>query len=138
MAVLNAPCAYPGPPMASLSEHITKAMKFFASKKFEEAKREYESALAVDPSFTTAMHGIAACLFQQERWDESIAVGEKILAIDANDADAQGHVSRCWMRKGDVPRAEAEAAKEKAIRWRLQLKEQKQSGGGSTAPPASS
>ncbi|HKE02351.1 MAG TPA: tetratricopeptide repeat protein, partial [Planctomycetota bacterium] len=83
---------------------------------------------------TMALHGVAMCLFKQERWDESIAVAERILQMDADDADAQGHISRCWMRKGDVPRAEAEAAKEKTIRWKLQLREQKAAGGG--APPA--
>lgn len=100
-------------------------MRFYQSKKFEEAKAQYEAALALDPSFTTALHGVALCFFQQEKWDESIVTAEKILVIDPNDADAQGHISRCWMRKGDVPRAEMEAAKEKTIRWKLQLREQK-------------
>jgi tetratricopeptide (TPR) repeat protein len=111
--------------MTNLTQHITTAMRFYAAKKFAEAQAEYEKALALDPTYTIALHGISACQFQREQWDASIATAEKILTIDANDADAQGHISRCWMRKGDVPRAEAEAAKEKVIRWRLQLKEQK-------------
>lgn len=112
-------------------------MRFYQAKRFDEARAHYEAALTFDPKFTTAMHGVAACFFQQERWDESIAVAEKILAMDPNDADAQGHISRCWMRKGDVPRAELEAAKEKTIRWKLQLREQKQAGkaGDESAPP---
>jgi tetratricopeptide (TPR) repeat protein len=111
--------------MTNLTHHITTAMRLYASKKFTEAQAQYEAALALDPTYTIALHGISACQFQQEQWDTSIATAEKILTIDPNDADAQGHISRCWMRKGDVPRAEAEAAKEKVIRWRLQLKEQK-------------
>ncbi|MFN0206291.1 MAG: tetratricopeptide repeat protein [Planctomycetota bacterium] len=109
--------------MSNLQHHILSAMRFYQNKKFDEARLQYEAALSVDPKFTTAMHGVALCLFQQEKWDASIAVAEKILVIDPDDADAQGHVSRCWMRKGDVPRAEMEAAKEKTIRWKLQLRE---------------
>lgn len=115
--------------MSNLQQHILGAMRHYQSKRFDEARQQYEAALAVDPTFTTALHGIALCHFQQERWDESIAVAEKILAMDPDDADAQGHISRCWMRKGDVPRAEMEAAKEKTIRWKLQLREQKKDGG---------
>jgi tetratricopeptide (TPR) repeat protein len=120
--------------MPSLTDHVSTAMRLFRSGKFEEAQAQYEAAFALEPSFTTALHGIAMCLFNRERWDESIAVAERILKIDPDDADAQGHISRCWMRKGDVPRAEAEAAKEKTIRWKLQLREQKAAGGGT--PPA--
>jgi tetratricopeptide (TPR) repeat protein len=111
--------------MTTLPQLITSAMRSYAGKRFAEAKAQYEAALALDPTYTIALHGISACLFQMEKWDESIAAAEKILVLDPNDADAQGHISRCWMRKGDVPRAELEAAKEKTIRWKLQLKEQK-------------
>jgi tetratricopeptide (TPR) repeat protein len=116
--------------MSNLQQHILAAMRFYQQKKFEEARQQYEAALQVDPSFTVAMHGVAACYFQQENWDASIAAAEKILLLDPDDADAQGHISRCWMRKGDVPRAEAEAAKEKVIRWKLQLREQGNAGKG--------
>src|SRR5262245_17531346 len=116
--------------MTDLTTRITTAMRLYAAKKFDLARAEYEAALAIDPKYTIALHGVAACHFQMERWDESIAAAEKVLAIDPMDADAQGHISRCWMRKGDVPRAEQEAAKEKMIRWKLQLKEQKSSGEG--------
>jgi len=125
--------------MPTLTEHLQAAMRYFALRRFEEAKAHYQAVLQIDPTFTTALHGVSACLFQQEKWDDSIAVAEQILKIDADDADAQGHISRCWMRKGDVPRAEAEAAKEKSIRWKLQLREQKAQGGsgGSHGTPPS-
>lgn len=114
--------------MPDLAQLITEAMRLYAQKQFAAAQVRYEAALAADPKYTVALHGIAACQFQMEQWDASIATAEKILFLDPDDADAQGHISRCWMRKGDVPRAEAEAAKEKVIRWRLQLREQKAAG----------
>ena len=82
----------------------------------------YRESLAVDPSFTEAMHGLARALQDLQRYDEAIGVAQKITQLDPDDVLAHTSLSVLYQKKGMIPEAEAEGAKARVLGWKQQLK----------------
>ena len=93
-----------------------------ADGKLEEAVTAYRESLAVDPSFTEAMHGLARALQDLQRYDEAIVVAQKITELDPDDVLAHTSLSVLYMKKGMIPEAEGEGAKARVLGWKQQLK----------------
>ena len=55
-------------------DHYYAALDLMADGKLEEAVVAYRESLAVDPTFTECMHGLARALQDLQRYDEAIAV----------------------------------------------------------------
>ena len=107
-------------------EHYYSALDLFGEGKHEEAIRAYLDALAIDPTFTDAMHGLSRAYQELGRLDEAIAVSARIAQLDPDDILAHTSLSILYQRKGMVPEAEAEANKARVLGWKQQLREQKQ------------
>jgi len=103
-------------------DHYYAALDLMADGKLEEAVAAYRESLAVDPSFTEAMHGLARALQDSQRYDEAIAVAQKITEIDSDDVLAHTSLSMLYQKKGMIPEAEAEGAKARVLGWKQQLK----------------
>ena len=103
-------------------DHYYRALDHYAEGRHREAIAEYEAAIAGDPSFLDAMHGLARVLQDTEQYDEAIAVAGRIVKLDPDDVLAHTSLSILYQRKGMVPEAEAEAAKARVLGWKLQLK----------------
>src|SRR5882672_6326016 len=86
------------------------------------AENHYYAALAADPTFTEAMHGLARALQDLNRLDEAIAVANRIAEIDPDDVLAHTSLSVLYQKKGMVPEAEAEGNKARVLGWKQQLK----------------
>ena len=54
------------------------ALDLMAEGQLEKAVVEYQASLAADPSFTEAMHGLARALQDLQRYDEAIAVAQRL------------------------------------------------------------
>jgi tetratricopeptide (TPR) repeat protein len=103
-------------------EHYYAALDLMADGKLEEAVAAYHRALAADPDFTEAMHGLARALQDLQRYDEAIAVAQKISELDPDDVLAHTSLSVLYQKKGMIPEAEAEGAKARVLGWKQQLK----------------
>ena len=112
-------------PRQSAENHYYAALDFYAEGRQLAAIREYEAAIAADPSFVDAMHGLARVYQDTEQFDRAIAVANRITELDPDDVLAHTSLSILYQRKGMVPEAEAEANKARILGWRQQLKQGK-------------
>ena len=103
-------------------DHYYAALDLMADGKLEEAVVAYRESLAVDPSFTECMHGLARALQDLQRYDEAIAVAQRIAELDPDDVLAHTSLSVLYQKKGMIPEAEAEGAKARVLGWKQQLK----------------
>jgi len=103
-------------------EHYYSALDLMAEGKLEEAVARYQKSLNADPTFTEAMHGLARALQDLERYDEAIAVAQRMAEIDPDDVLAHTSLSVLYQKKGMIAEAEAEGAKARVLGWKQQLK----------------
>jgi tetratricopeptide (TPR) repeat protein len=103
-------------------DHYYAALDLMADGHLEKAVSAYEESLAVDPTFTEAMHGLARALQDLQRYDEAIAVAQRIAEIDPDDVLAHTSLSVLFQKKGMIPEAEAEGAKARVLGWKEQLR----------------
>jgi tetratricopeptide (TPR) repeat protein len=103
-------------------DHYYVALDLMAEGHLENAVAAYRESLAVDPTFTEAMHGLARALQDLARYDEAIAVANRITEIDPDDVLAHTSLSVLYQKKGMIPEAEAEGAKARVLGWKQQLK----------------
>jgi len=107
-------------------DHYYAALDLVLEGRHEQAVEEYRQALAADPKFTDALHGLSRALQDLNRLDEAIAVSKQISEIDPDDILAHTSLSILYQKKGMVPEAEAEGNKARVLGWKQQLKK----GGG--------
>jgi tetratricopeptide (TPR) repeat protein len=103
-------------------DHYYAALDLMADGKLEKSVEAYRLAISVDPTFTEAMHGLARALQDLERYDEAIAVAQRIAEIDPDDVLAHTSLSVLYQKKGMITEAEAEGAKARVLGWKQQLK----------------
>jgi len=98
------------------------ALDLMADGDMEKAVAAYQESLAADPTFVDAMHGLARALQDLQRYDDAIAVAQRLAEIDPDDVLAHTSLSVLYMKKGMIPEAEAEGAKARVLGWKQQLK----------------
>ena len=108
-------------------DHYYAGIDFFGEGKLDEAIAEYDRALALDPKFADALHGLAQAYYAKEDFDRAIEAARRIAALDPDDILAWTSISRSYQRKGMVPEAEEAANKARVLGWKKQLQEQKAS-----------
>lgn len=115
------------PNRIAAEDHYYAALDFYAEGHHQQAIAEYRSAIAADPRFLDAMHGLARVYQDTEQYDDAIAVAKHITELDPEDVLAHTSLSILYQRKGMVPEAEAEANKARILGWKRQLKQGKPS-----------
>jgi tetratricopeptide (TPR) repeat protein len=103
-------------------DHYYAALDLVSEGHQEQAVEEYREALAADPNFTDALHGLSRALQDLNRLDEAIEVSKRISEIDPDDMLAHTSLSILYQKKGMVPEAEAEGNKARVLGWKQQLK----------------
>jgi len=98
------------------------ALDLMAEGQLEQAVSVYREAIDTDPTFTEAMHGLARALQDLARYDEAIAVAQRLAEIDPDDVLAHTSLSVLYQKKGMIAEAEAEGAKARVLGWKQQLK----------------
>ena len=109
--------------MATKEEMYDAAVDLFGEGKLEAAVAKYEEALAVDPAYIDALHGLAMAHAGRQDFDRAIAVGKRVCELDPDDVLAHTSLSMFYQQKGMIPEAEAESAKARMLDWKRQLKE---------------
>lgn len=103
-------------------DHYYAALDLMADGHLENAVAAYRESLAADPTFTEAMHGLARALQDLQRYDEAIAVANRLAEVDPDDVLAHTSLSVLYQKKGMIPEAEAEGNKARILGWKQQLK----------------
>jgi Flp pilus assembly protein TadD len=106
----------------SAEDHYYAALDLMAEGHLEKAVAAFRESLAADPTFTEAMHGLARALQDLQRFDEAIAVAQRIAELDPDDVLAHTSLSVLYQKKGMIPEAEAEGNKARILGWKQQLK----------------
>ena len=110
-------------PARQLAEdHYYAALDLVLEGHHEQAVEEYKRAVASDPKFTDALHGLSRALQDLHRFEEAIEVSKQISEIDPEDILAHTSLSILYQKKGMVPEAEAEGNKARVLGWKQQLK----------------
>ncbi len=111
--------------MPSAEELYDLAVDHVADGRLDEAIVTYKEALAVDPSFTDAILGLAMAYADNKMFDEAIEQGKRLVELTPDDTLAHTSLSMFYQRKGMIAEAEAEGAKARVLDWKRQLAEQK-------------
>jgi tetratricopeptide (TPR) repeat protein len=109
--------------MATKEELYDTAVDLFGEGKLDEAIVTYKEALAVDPGFVDALHGLAMAYAGKQLLDEAIEVGKRIVELTPDDVLAHTSLSMFYQQKGMVPEAEAEGATARMLDWKRQLQD---------------
>jgi adenylate cyclase len=96
---------------ADLAEaHAVKARIFSEEKRHDEASREIETALRLDPESHQVNKCAALLRFRQQRLEESVRYFEKAVALEEGDFGAAGMLITCYLALGN-PEAARRSAK---------------------------
>ena len=121
--------------MPSREELYDRAVDLVAEGNLDAAIAVYKEAVALDPTFADALHGLAMAYADKGMFDEAIEYGLKLVELTPDDTLAHTSLSMFYQRKGMIAEAEAEGAKARMLDWKRQLAEQKaeqeKRGGGS-------
>jgi tetratricopeptide (TPR) repeat protein len=100
-------------------------MELFAEGNLDAAIEAYKKALQEDSGYPDCLHALAMALAHQEKLDEAIEVGKKLIEASPDDELAYTSLSIFYQRKGMIPEAEEIAAKARTLGWKRQLDEKK-------------
>ncbi len=110
---------------SAAEQHFLAGLDLFAAGEEERAIAEYRSALAADPGYTDAMHGLVRIYQDLEEIEEAVALARRISETYPEDVLAHTTLSILYQKKGLVAEAEAEANKARILGWKHQLRAQK-------------
>jgi tetratricopeptide (TPR) repeat protein len=117
-------------------EHYMRGMTLFGEGEHITAEDAFRQALAAQPKWTEAMHGLAMTLMHQGRLEDAITVGKEITEIDDGDPFAHTSLSIFYQRqsaiaeeKGDkqaatdlIAEAEKSGAQARLLSWKQELR----------------
>ena len=108
--------------MSTSEELFDQAVDCVADGDLDGAIAKYREALTIDAAFADAWEGLSMALADKEQWDEAIAAAKKVVELNPDEQLGFTNVSRIYQRAGNVPEAEAWAAKARVLDWKAQLK----------------
>ncbi len=107
-----------------------QAIDALARDEFDAALAGFRAALAADPNYTDAAHGLMHALKGAGRLEEAVALAQSLIAANPDDTLAHTSLSILYQHQGKVPEAEAAALRAKLSGWKQQLREQAADEGG--------
>jgi tetratricopeptide (TPR) repeat protein len=111
--------------MPDKEELYDQAVDLYADDKLDEAITVYNEALAIDPKFTDAVHGLAMCYQAKGDLDTAIALTQRYIEQEPEDILAFTNLSMFYQKKGMIKEAEAAGAEARRLDWKRQLREGK-------------
>src|SRR5438552_5152362 len=68
--------------MASKEELYDRAIDLFADGKLDEAVETYRAAIALDPAYSDAWHGLAMAYSELKQHDKAVEAGRRLVELD--------------------------------------------------------
>ena len=96
-------------------------MELLADGRPAEAAQAFREAIAADPVYYEAHHGLVRALRDAGKPEESVAAALALTALTPNDPLAHTALSISLQTAGHVPEAEAAAARARILEWKVQL-----------------
>ena len=84
--------------MDNAKKHFDEGDRLYYLGRYEEAIKEYDKVIAIDPNFKEGHDGKGAALYYLGRYEEAIKEFDKALAIDPNDEIAR-HAKESALKK---------------------------------------
>jgi tetratricopeptide (TPR) repeat protein len=105
----------------SKEDFYNRGMELFAEDNFDEAIVAFQNALDEDAGYTDALHALAMTYSHQEKLDEAIEIGKKLIEVAPDDELAHTSLSIFYQQKGMIAEAEHIAAQARTLSWKRQL-----------------
>ena len=105
-------------------DHYYQGIEKFSEGKMDQAIAEYRKAIAIDPAYSDALHGLTRTHFQKGELDQAIQYAKKIAEVDPDDVLAHTNLSIYYQQQGKIQEAEEEANKARVLGWKQQLKKE--------------
>ena len=99
-----------------------EAVEAFGDNKLDEAIEHYSKALAIDPDYQDALHGLARAQFDSGKVDDAIGTAKRLTELDAEDPLAHTSLSMFYQAKGLIEEAEREGNVARVLGWKQDLK----------------
>lgn len=107
---------------AQIAETLSKnGVELLGAGRPTEAVEMFRKAIAADPKQYEAYHGLVRALRDTGQLEQSIAAALALTALTPDDPLAHTALSISLQRAGQVPEAEAAAARARVLEWRIQL-----------------
>lgn len=106
-------------------ELYQKGMESFSDNKLDEAIAAFKQALELDAGYADVLHALAMTYSHQERFDEAIEIGKRLVEVAPEDELAYTSLSIFYQQKGLIAEAEKIAAQARTLGWKRQLVEKK-------------
>ena len=114
--------------MPDKEELYDRAIDLYADENYDDAIALYEQALAIDPAYADALHGLIMCYQAKGDLDRAIELTQRQIEQDPDDILAFTNLSMFYQKKGMVPEAEKAGAEARRLDWKRQLREGKKPG----------
>jgi tetratricopeptide (TPR) repeat protein len=111
--------------MTDKEELYDEAVDLYADGKLDDAIALYGQALAIDPKYTDAVHGLAMCYQAKGDLDTAIELTKRYIDQEPEDILAFTNLSMFYQKKGMIKEAEAAGAEARRLDWKRQLREAK-------------
>jgi tetratricopeptide (TPR) repeat protein len=109
----------------SKEDHYNEGMELFAQDQLDGAVAAYLRALEEDPNYADALHALAMTYAHQEKLDQAIETGKRLIEVTPDDELAYTSLSIFYQQKGLIAEAEHIAAKARTLSWKRELRENK-------------
>jgi Flp pilus assembly protein TadD len=107
--------------VATADEHYDRGVDLFAEGKYEDAIVAYEQALAADPGFVDALHGLAMACAEKGDLESAIRAAKRATEAAPDDPLGFTGLSMLYQRAGRIADAEAAANQARVLEWKQQL-----------------
>ncbi len=111
--------------MTEKEQLYDEAVDLFANDEYDEAIKLYKRALAIDPDYGDAFHGIVMCYHAKGDLDTAIDLTKRYIQDNPEDILAFTNLSMFYQKKSMIKEAEAAGAEARRLDWKRQLKEAK-------------
>jgi Flp pilus assembly protein TadD len=109
-------------PSAPIAETLSqRGLDLLAAGSATQAARAFRAAIAADPAYYEAHHGLIRALRDAGCLEQSIAAALALVALTPQDPLAHTALSISLQDAGHVPQAEAAAARARILEWKIQL-----------------
>jgi Flp pilus assembly protein TadD len=98
-----------------------RGLDLIASGSAAEAVQSFREAIAADPNYFEAHHGLIRALREAGRLEQSVAAALALTALTPTDPLAHTALSISLQQAGHIPEAEAAAARARILEWKAEL-----------------